>query len=77
MLDPAGPRPVEEVHMAKDWETEGQKRQIKGKVQEFVGEMIGDREETHEGKAKRKLGEIQEGLGQLGHKIDRELRKEP
>jgi uncharacterized protein YjbJ (UPF0337 family) len=60
----------------KDWETEGMGKQVKGKVHEFVGEMTGDESEKLKGKTEQAGGKIQEKLGQLGHKIDRENRKD-
>ena len=61
--------------MANDWEIEGKKKKLEGKIQEFTSEMVGDDSGKLKGKAKQAAGEIQENLGQLGHKIDREARE--
>lgn len=56
----------------KDWEVEGQRKQVEGKTHEFIGEMIGDTGRQVKGKIENLTGKIQEGLGQLGHKAERE-----
>lgn len=61
--------------MANDWETEGKKKKLEGKVQEFTSEMVGDNSGAMKGKAKQALGNIQESLGQIGHKVEREAQE--
>lgn len=56
----------------KDWEVEGKRKQAEGKTHEFIGEMVNDQSRKLKGKAENLAGKVQEGLGQIGHKIERE-----
>ena len=60
--------------MSKDWEIEGKKKKVGGKVEEFVGEMVGDRDTAARGKARQTEGGLQEGAGQIKHAVERKLR---
>lgn len=62
--------------MGKDWEVEGTRKKMEGKIQEFTAEMVGDDSERMKGKAKQAAGEVQQELGELGNKIRRETRDE-
>ena len=56
----------------KDWEVEGKRKQVEGKTHEFIGEMVGDTSRQVKGKLENLTGKVQEGLGQIGHKAERE-----
>lgn len=60
--------------MSKDWEVQGKKKKIGGKIEEFVGEMVGDRETKSRGQARQTEGGLQEGLGQVKHAVERKLK---
>ncbi|MGH9833008.1 MAG: CsbD family protein [Blastocatellia bacterium] len=47
-------------------ELEGKGKQIKGKVKDKVGEIIGNPELEAEGEAERVEGWVQEGIGRMG-----------
>ena len=59
--------------------TEGKWDQVKGKIKEETGKVVGDRSTEWSGKADQVKGKVKEGMGQLKEDIkdiDREAEEE-
>ncbi len=54
-------------------EEKGAAKQVKGKIKETAGDLTGNKKWQAEGKAEKTEGEIQEGVGKLKRKIDKDV----
>jgi uncharacterized protein YjbJ (UPF0337 family) len=60
---------------SEEQKIKGTAEQVKGKVQEGVGKMTGDKETEARGKAEQMKGKARETMGQAGEEIDKTIEK--
>ena len=60
---------------SEEQDIKGKGEQVKGKVQEGVGKLTGDKEMEARGKAEQMKGKGREKIGQAGEKIEETTRE--
>ena len=60
----------------RDWELEGKAKQVKGKVNEVVGDLTGDMSQKYRGKSQQGVGKVQESVGEVTNDADRARRRD-
>lgn len=58
-----------------DWTAEGKKKQLEGEIHELKGKLDERPDLQIAGAIEKGLGKIQEDLGKIGDKIEREIAK--
>lgn len=58
-----------------DWTAEGHKKQLEGEINELKGELHDRPDLKIQGAIEKGIGKLQEDLGKIGDKIEREIAK--